>query len=87
MDINQIKEAIVKNVYHIDAAKKVPLHKHDKHNEIFYCIAGEGCGVLEDREFTLTVGEIFHVTAGVLHALRTDSDLYVASFLIPVVEE
>lgn len=87
MDINQIKEAIVKNVYHIDAAKKVPLHKHDRHNEIFYCIAGEGFGVLEDREITLTVGEIFHVTAGTLHALRTDSDLYVASFLIPIIED
>ena len=86
MDINQIKEAIVKNVYHIDATKKVPLHKHDNHNEIFYCIAGEGFGVLENEEIKLTVGEIFHVPAGVMHALRTDNDLYVASFLIPVVE-
>ena len=29
MDLSVIKEAIVKNVYHIPSDKKVPLHKHD----------------------------------------------------------
>ena len=36
MDINAIKEAIVKNVYHIGSDIKVALHKHDKSNELFY---------------------------------------------------
>ena len=38
MDLDQIKKSIVTNVYHIPGGKKVALHKHDKHDEIFYCI-------------------------------------------------
>jgi mannose-6-phosphate isomerase-like protein (cupin superfamily) len=87
MDINAIKGSLVSNVYHIDAARKVALHKHDKSDELFYCIAGSGFGVLEDGETELTVGKVFTVPAGTMHALRTDSDLYVCSFLIPVVRE
>jgi mannose-6-phosphate isomerase-like protein (cupin superfamily) len=85
MDINAIKDAIVKNVYHIDSDRKVALHKHDKSDELFYCIAGSGFGVLEDSEVELTIGKVFTVPAGTIHALRTDSDLYVCSFLIPLV--
>ncbi|ELC8442650.1 cupin domain-containing protein [Clostridium perfringens] len=87
MNLEKIKESIVTNVYHIPEDKKVPLHKHAKHDEIFYCIKGEGFGVLEDREVELTVGKAFIVPAGEMHALRSDSNLYVSSFLIPVVEE
>ncbi len=86
MDLQNIKESIVTNVYHIDSQKNVALHKHPKHDEIFYCIKGEGFGVLEDREVELTVGKEFIVSAGKMHALRTNSDLYVASFLVPVIE-
>lgn len=87
MNLENIKESIVTNVYHIPADKKVPLHKHQKHHEIFYCIKGEGFGVLEDREVELTIGKAFIVPAGEMHALRSDSNLYVSSFLIPVVKE
>ncbi|WP_097027794.1 cupin domain-containing protein [Clostridium peptidivorans] len=87
MNLENIKSSIVTNVYHIPADKKVPLHKHPKHDEIFYCIKGEGFGVLEDREVELTIGKAFIVPAGEMHALRSDSNLYVSSFLIPVVEE
>lgn len=86
MDLDQIKEAIVSKVYHLDADKKVPLHKHDGKDEIFYCIKGSGFGVLEDREEELSPGKAFIVPAGVMHSLRTDEDLYVTSFLVPVVD-
>ena len=86
MDLQKIKESTVTNVYHIDADKNVALHKHPKHDEIFYCIKGEGFGVLEDSLVELTVGKAFIVPAGVMHALKTNSNLYVTSFLIPVVE-
>jgi len=86
MDLNAIKESIVKNVYHLTPDKKVPLHKHDKQDEIFYCIKGSGFGVLEDKEIELIVGKEFIVSAGVMHSLRTDDNLYVCSFLIPVVD-
>jgi len=86
MDLEAIKGQIVTNVYHIDADKKVPLHKHNKQDEIFYCIKGAGYGVLENDEIELSVGKAFIVPAGTMHALRTDNELYVSSFLIPVVE-
>lgn len=87
MDLKEVKEKIATNVYHIPADKKVPLHKHDNHDEVFYCIKGEGFGVLEESESELTVGRVFTVPAGVRHALRSDKELYVASFLIPVVKD
>lgn len=87
MNLENVKESIVTNVYHIPEGKKVNLHKHPKHDEVFYCIKGEGFGVLENREVELTVGKAFIVPAGEMHALRSDSNLYVSSFLIPVVDE
>ncbi|MFZ9011901.1 MAG: hypothetical protein ACO3BO_08210 [Anaerohalosphaeraceae bacterium] len=56
MELDSIKESIVKNVYHIPSDKKVPLHKHVDKDEIFYCIKGSGYGVLEGEEVELTVG-------------------------------
>ncbi|MHC5089646.1 MAG: cupin domain-containing protein [Planctomycetota bacterium] len=86
MDLDSIKEAIVKNVYHIPSDKKVPLHKHDDKDEIFYCIKGSGFGVLEDREVELTVGSSFIVPAGIMHSVRSDTDIYVCAILVPVLE-
>jgi quercetin dioxygenase-like cupin family protein len=86
MDINTLKENIVVNVYHIDSNKKVPLHKHPKHDEIFYCVKGNGFGVLESSKVELSVGNVFIVPAGVLHSMESDSNIYVSSFLIPVVD-
>jgi mannose-6-phosphate isomerase-like protein (cupin superfamily) len=87
MNLDSIKEAIVKNVYHIPSDKKVPLHKHEKQDEIFYCIKGTGFGVLEDSEIELTVGTSFTVPAGTMHSVRSDEEVYVAAFLVPVVDD
>jgi AraC family transcriptional activator of pobA len=87
MDVNSIKESIVKNVYHIPSGLKVPLHKHAEQDEIFYCIKGSGFGVLEDREVELNVGSSFIVPAGTMHSLRSEGELYVSAFLVPVVDD
>jgi mannose-6-phosphate isomerase-like protein (cupin superfamily) len=87
MDLNSIKESIVKNVYHIPSDKKVPLHKHENQDEVFYCIKGSGFGVLEDSEVKLNVGDSFTVTAGTLHSVRSDNEVYITTFLIPVVND
>ena len=87
MDLQLIKGQINVNVYHIPKEKKVALHKHLKQDEIFYCINGSGFGVLEDSEVPLTLGKAFIVPAGKMHALRSEDNLYVTSFLIPVVIE
>lgn len=87
MDLEKVKDAIAVNVYRIPAERKVPLHSHANHDEIFYCIKGEGFGVLEEGEVELTVGKAFIVPAGVRHSMRSDREIYVTSFLVPVVTE
>ena len=87
MNTEELKGGIVTSVYHIDKERKIKMHKHDKNDELFYCVSGSGFGVLEDSELFLTVGTVFTVPAGTMHSLRTDEDLYVCSFLIPLVEE
>ena len=87
MDLEAIKADVVTKVYHLKTDMKVPLHKHDSQDEIFYCVKGSGFGVLEDGEQELTVGKAFIVQAGVMHSLRTDEDLFVTSFLVPIVDD
>lgn len=84
MDLNSIKESIVEHVYHIPKGKKVPLHKHDRLDEIFYCIKGSGFGVSEEGEVELSVGDTF--VAGTMHSLRSDGELYVCPILVLVVD-
>lgn len=86
MDLENIKESLKLHVYHIPSDKTVPLHKHSKSDEIFYCIKGSGFGVLEDREVELNVGDTFVVPAGVMHSMRSDKDIYVTALLVPVVD-
>ena len=87
MDLKDIKKQIVTNVYHVPADRKVPLHKHDKQDEVFYCISGSGFGILEDGEVELSPGKAFIAPAGVMHSLRSDGEIYVGAFLLPVVDD
>jgi mannose-6-phosphate isomerase-like protein (cupin superfamily) len=50
-------------------------------------MSGSGLGILEDSEVELTIGKVFVVPAGKMHAMRTDTEIVVASFLIPVIKE
>jgi len=87
MDLDTFKNRIITNVYHMDAEREVPMHNHPKYDEVFYCIKGEGLGVLEDVEVQLEPGKVFIVPAGVLHTVKTHSDLFVCSFQIPPAED
>jgi mannose-6-phosphate isomerase-like protein (cupin superfamily) len=87
MDLTTIQSSIVTKVYHIKPEMKVPLHKHDGKDEIFYCIKGSGFGVLQDKEVDLEVGKAFIVRSGIMHSLRTNKNMFVCSFLIPVVDQ
>ncbi|HZK06847.1 MAG TPA: cupin domain-containing protein [Bacteroidales bacterium] len=86
MDKDFLKSKIKTNVYHIKPDSNVALHKHQKFDEVFYCMKGEGFGVLENEEQELTVGKAFIVKENTMHALRSDSEMWVASFLIPVTD-
>ena len=87
MNVEKFKEAVINKVYYITANRRVVLHQHPKHDEVFYCVKGSGSGVLEDEEVALTPGKAFIVPAGTLHSLRTESDLYVTSNLIPLADD
>jgi mannose-6-phosphate isomerase-like protein (cupin superfamily) len=87
MDVEKFGEAVIHRVYRIPAGRKVPLHQHPNHDEVFFCVKGSGVGVLGEMEFPLTPGTAFVVPAGTLHTLRTDSDLYVASSLFPKADD
>ncbi len=86
MDLELIRNALEEKVYHVPSDIVVPLHKHAGHDEIFYCIKGSGYGVLEDGEVELNVGSAFIARAGIMHSLRSDTDLYVTAFLVPVID-
>jgi len=86
-DLVLIKDSIEKKVYHVPSDIVVPLHKHSGHDEVFYCIKGSGYGILEEREVKLSVGMTFIAKAGIMHSLRSDTDLYVTAFLVPVIDE
>lgn len=87
MELDVIKESIVKKVYHINPDTKVPLHNHAKQDEVFYCIKGSGFGVLKDSEVELSAGKAFIVPAGTMHSPRSEGNLYVSAFLVPVVDD
>jgi len=84
MDKELLKSKIKTNVYQITADSKIALHKHLRYDEIFYCVKGKGFGVLENEEKELTVGSAFIVKENIMHTLRTESEMWVTSFLIPV---
>lgn len=87
MDLQILKTLVKTNIYHINSSKEVPFHRHSETDEVFYCIKGEGYGLLEDgSEQELTVGKAFIAPAGVKHSLRSDSDLYVCATLIPKIK-
>lgn len=87
MDLDKIKANIVTSVYHVTSDKKIALHNHLHHDELFYCLKGEGFGILENEETEISEGDVFVVPNGVMHALRTNGNFWVSSFLIPTLTE
>jgi AraC family transcriptional regulator, transcriptional activator of pobA len=87
MNKELIKSEIKTNVYHITFESDVILHKHHNYDEIFYCLEGTGYGVLENIEKKLEAGDEFIVKENAMHSLRSDSDMWVASILIPCIKE
>lgn len=79
MDKDFINSKIKTNVYHIKSDSNVALHKHQKFDEVFYCIKGKGFGVLENEEQELSVGNVFVVKENTLHSLRSESEMWVAA--------
>lgn len=86
MDKELLNSKIKTNVYQIISGKNIALHKHQKYDEVFYCIKGNGFGVLESEEKVMNVGDVFIVKENTMHSLRSESEMWVASILIPIVD-
>jgi quercetin dioxygenase-like cupin family protein len=86
MDKEILKSKIKTNIYKITSESNVALHNHQKYDEIFYCIKGVGFGVLENGENEMKAGDVFVVKENTMHALRSESEMWVTSFLIPVID-
>lgn len=84
VDFKALKEGLETKTYLIPPSVKVPLHEHATQDEIFYCVKGTGIGIVEDKEFEFSPGDIFIAPAGSMHSLKSDETLYVVAFLIPV---
>jgi len=87
LDLDLIKDSLETKVYHISADSVVPIHNHYGHDEVFYCLTGKGTCLLDDHVLEVEGGISFVVKAGEKHTLKTESDLYVTAFLIPVIED
>ena len=86
MEKEFLKSKIKTNLYQIVPDSNVALHKHKGYDEIFYCLKGQGFGILEDKENKMNVGDTFIVKENTMHALSSNSEMWVASILIPVIK-
>lgn len=86
IDINYLKDSMEAKLYHIKADRVVPLHSHDNYVEVFYVIKGTGHLIINNSELLLDVGESFVVSRSTKHSLKTEGELYVAAFLIPIID-
>jgi len=84
VDFKALKEGLETKTYLIPPEVEVPLHEHATQDEIFYCVKGNGIGIVDDKKFKFSPGDIFVAPAGSLHSIESDETQYVMAFLIPV---
>ncbi len=83
MDLNLIKDAVEVKVYNIGVDTKVPLHKHNDKDEVFYCIKGSGFGLSDTHQEELNIGQTFIARAGTMHSLKSNDEMIVVAVLVP----
>lgn len=84
IDFKTIEDGMEIKTYRIPTDLKVDPHEHPTQDEIFYCIKGNGIGIVDDKEYSFSPGESFIAPAGSIHSLRTEETLYIIAVLIPV---
>jgi|LGVE01.1.fsa_nt_gb bacterioferritin-associated ferredoxin/mannose-6-phosphate isomerase-like protein (cupin superfamily) len=84
VDFNALTEGLETKTYLIPPTVKVPLHEHATQDEIFYCVKGNGIGIVDDKEFKFSPSDSFIAPAGSVHSIKSDETLFVMAFLIPV---
>jgi|GEM_PF-116035 len=84
VDFESLKEGLETKTYLVPPSVKVPLHEHATQDEIFYCVKGNGIGIVDDKEFRFSPSDVFIAPAGTMHSVRSDETLFLMAFLIPV---
>lgn len=84
VDFEAIHKGLETKTYYIGADQEVPLHDHFSHDELFYCVSGNGTGVVDGKRYSFSPGEAFLAPAGSMHTIESDDTQCVLAFLIPV---
>lgn len=53
---------------------ELPAHTHDRQEQIYYVLEGEGNLRLDDREFALRPGTAVRIAPGVVHGVSNPND-------------
>jgi mannose-6-phosphate isomerase-like protein (cupin superfamily) len=61
--------------FHIWLKEHVKPHKHNKHTEHVYIVAGEGNMLLGDTIFSIAKGDLIVIPRGTVHAVLTKGDV------------
>ena len=63
---------------------KVPIHKHDSTNEIFYIVSGKAVMIVDDKEFEVKHRDIIFVDKNEKHEFRNESDEELKMFVLKI---
>jgi mannose-6-phosphate isomerase-like protein (cupin superfamily) len=74
------KDAAAAEVHHVEI-HNAKLHYHERTDEIYYVIAGQGTMILDDEEIELHQGVVVYVPRGVKH--KAKDSLTVLTVCIP----
>lgn len=59
----------------VRAHAEIPVHAHEREEQFYYVLSGEGIIRLGDREFPLRPGVAVDIPPGVLHGVRNPNDV------------
>jgi len=84
VDFASILDGMEIKTYYIPGDNQVPLHEHFAQDEIFYCVSGQGKGIVGDRTFDFSPGDSFTAPAGSMHTIESNETQCVLAILLPV---
>ena len=61
-------------VQEVDIGSRIPVHVHDREEEILFFWAGKGICILDDEEFEIVPGSTAYIPIGVWHGVVNTGD-------------
>jgi len=69
------EHSLVKHIF-IEAGKAISLQAHNHRSEVWVITKGEGSFTLDDKTWTVTVGDILKIEIGQKHKMAAITDLH-----------